>query len=154
MSEDDLREEIRKLSRSLHGVGKPWYARSPWKEIVAHAAAVVTAVGIGLVVHKWTGAPVVIEAKNAAPAAASIAEITSAMDRVEIELALLDAAAPVSTAVAAEPILRSVVRPVRVDNRTAAAPAAAPAAIPPPAAATAKPAVVRSVQVGAVRVGD
>ena len=61
---DELHQQIQSLRRELHGVGKPWYERSPGKEIVAHAAAITTAVGIGLVVHKWTGGAVVIEAKH------------------------------------------------------------------------------------------
>lgn len=144
MSEiDELRDTIRKLDETvqrLHGAGKPWYARSPFKEAIAHAFAVAMAVSIGVVIHRKTGEPIVIEAKNAPPAeplpvqaavqAASVAAIV-AYDVVPDAAPTVAAAAPVvSKRVKAKPV-------PNLQDLLAAAPAAAPAA---PAAAAGAPA--------------
>src|SRR6202161_3249755 len=94
---DELQREIQNLRRELRGEGKPWYVKSPFKEILTHAAAVTTAVGIGLVVHKWTGEPITIEAKNvpaAEPSAASVAIPSTLADSVYL-IELEDAGAVV-----------------------------------------------------------
>ena len=94
---DELQREIQNLRKELRGEGKPWYAKSPFKEILTHAAAVTTAVGIGLVVHKWTGEPITIEAKNvpaAEPSAASVVIPSTLADSVYL-IELEDAGAVV-----------------------------------------------------------
>jgi hypothetical protein len=117
-------EAMRREIRSLHGSGKPWYMRSPFKETIAHALSVTTAVGIGLVVHKWTGAPVVIEAKNVPAASASELVATAALRSAEMVREAVDDAGPSESApAAAVAVVRATPPKARLTS-----PPAAPAA--------------------------
>ena len=173
---DELQREIQNLRKELRGEGKPWYVKSPFKEILTHAAAVTTAVGIGLVVHKWTGEPITIEAKNV-PAATESPAVTAAVYAVrEIDVTVDEdagaampapAPAPVAVAVAVapprpKPVIKpraTMILPQAGEGELAYAPAApAPAASVRAAPAEAsttmaakKPAVIT---IGAVRTGD
>jgi hypothetical protein len=164
---DELHEEIKNLRKELRGVGKPWYVRSPFKEIIAHAATATTAVGLSLVVHKWTGAPVVIEAKNDAepavgvpvverPAASALAATTAVLD-LDAALVANDPPQPPPPpkAVAAPAVKRKKVVVVDGLDQLAYAPApAAPAAAagapaaPPAPSAAKKVIVLDEIQVG------
>jgi len=159
--DNDLHEAINTLRReihTLHGIGRPWYSRSPFKEIIAHGAAVVTAVGLGLIIHKWTGAPVVIEAKNAPSPTAPLSIPSAFADSVstfdwDAGLVVENDPPPAAKVVMAPVVKRKKV--VVVEGFPAdqlayapAAPAAAPAAgapaapTPPASAAAAKKAII------------
>ena len=153
---DELHQQIQSLRRELHGVGKPWYERSPGKEIVAHAVAVVTAVGLGLLVHKWTGAPVVIEAKNAPSPTEAPATVVAYTVR-ETDIVLEDAGAVVVNESPPAKIAGTVVvkrkKTVVVEDQSLsekleyapAAPAAAATVAPAPATAAAAKAAKKAV---------
>jgi hypothetical protein len=161
---DELQREIQNLRKELRGEGKPWYAKSPFKEILTHAAAVTTAVGIGLVVHKWTGEPITIEAKNA-PAESAAAQAVYVVDLADRDAQSSAPAAwvpPEAEAVALAPV------PAEVPKLTAPRPkpratmilppmgelAGAPAAAAPAAPVATTAAAKRPVQTTAVRTGD
>jgi hypothetical protein len=153
MTDDELRQAIRDAVR---GEGKPWYAQSPVKEILAHAAAITTAVGIGLVVHKWTGDAVVIESKNAPSPTEPISIPSAFADSVstfdwDAGLVVENDPPPAAKVVTAPVVKRKkVVEEQLLAEKLAYAPAApaapaagAPAAPTPPAsAAAAKKAII------------
>jgi len=155
VSEEEIRQEIQRLTRAVHGIGKPWYARSPFKEAVAHALSVVTAVGLGLLVHKWTGAPVVIEAKNAPSPTEPISIPSAFADSVstfdwDAGLVVENDPPPAAKVVTAPVVKRKkVVEEQLLAEKLAYAPAApaapaagAPAAPTPPASAVAAKKVI------------
>jgi hypothetical protein len=114
----------RAIRAAVHGEGRPWYARSPGKEILAHVASVATAVGLSLAVHRFTGEPVTVEATSAPVIEPTgVDPLSEKLAEVDIVYEALDAAAtPVA---AAAP---------RAKGATAPAPAAAAPAAAPPAA--------------------
>lgn len=69
-TEDDVIAEVREELAHLRELRKGhqrrrWYEREPATTVFAHASTLVLAVGIGFFLHKCTGEPIVIEAKNA-----------------------------------------------------------------------------------------
>lgn len=147
MTDDELRQTIQQaVHQAVRGVGKPWYARSPGKDVVAHLATLATAVGIGFVIHRWTGGAVVIEAKNVPVVEDALSrgvEAVPAASASAVAVSELPDASPAAAAVAAAP---TAARRDRKPTLTvqgpelAAAPAAGAPAAPAPAAATSTPA--------------
>jgi hypothetical protein len=125
----------RAIRAAVHGEGRPWYARSPGKEILAHVASVATAVGLGFAIHHYTGEPVTIEADRAPAIKSEPASVDLLAERSAEIAATYEAVDAAPAVAAAAP---------RVKRAAAPAPAAAaPAAAAPP--------VIDEVPIGGAR---
>jgi hypothetical protein len=145
MSEiDDLRRELR---QEFHGLGRPWYARSPGKEILAHMASVATAIGLGFAIHRYTGETIAIEAKRgAAPDARDPAsELLASAPADSVVITYGDGDEDAAAGASAKTV---VVMAPKHKIEVAVSSAAPSPAVVPAAAAQSKRVIVRETTVG------
>lgn len=82
MSEEDTKDTVAELLKELihevRGHGKPWYAKTPFKELLLHTATIFVAITLGWMLHATTGAPVTIEVAAGSKAAEPVAPVAAA----------------------------------------------------------------------------